>query len=588
MKIALAQINPIVGDLSGNADLILEACKKAVYEEVDLVVFPEMVVSGYPPQDLLDSPSFVSAVEVSIARLVQSFPRDLGVIIGAPIANTSETGKRVYNTALFYENEQLIARVDKCLLPTYDVFDEYRYFEEGEDQKVVEWRGNRIGLHICEDMWNAGSEELFHLYDRNPIKELEDQGVDFFLNISASPFALGKIEQREGIIKEITTDTGKPFICVNQVGANTEIVFDGTSCVYSGEGERVLSCASFDADFQVYNLGQAEKIDDRRDSEIADIYDALILGVRDYYNKTGFFDGVLLGLSGGIDSAVTCAIAALALGGERVVGITMPSVYSSEGSVKDSEDLALNLGVKLLQIPIAEIVSSFEKGLSDHFAETKSGVAEENLQARTRGVLLMAYSNKFNKLLLTTGNKSEMAVGYATLYGDMNGGLAVLSDVLKTKVFELAEYINERAGRDLIPRNTIDKPPSAELRPDQKDSDSLPDYDVLDTILEAYVEDHLDVEEIVAETALDRDLVSKIVRQVDQNEYKRRQAAPGIRVTDKAFGFGRRVPIVMRWNRQVPEIKEVKSEEFGVRSGDVADGSGDDHNSSILSNSAKL
>ena len=552
MKIALSQINPIVGDLSGNAELILQDCKKAHELRADLIVFPEMALSGYPAQDLLDSPSFITAIETTLARLVQAFPKDLGVIIGSPLKNTSEVGKRIYNSALLFENEELIGRVDKCLLPTYDVFDEYRYFQEGDELKLIEWRGLKIALHICEDMWNAGTTDLFHLYDRNPIAELAKQDPDLFINVSASPFALGKIEQREGIIKEITLDSGKPFICVNQVGANTELIFDGTSCVYSSEGKKVLTCASFESDFKIYTLGENEEIEEEDREELKDLYDSLLLGIRDYYEKTGFFNGVLLGLSGGIDSAVTCALAALALGPDKVVGITMPSKYSSTGSVSDSVALAENLGMDLLEIPIAEIVGSIEHSLSDAFAGTEPGVAEENVQARTRGLLLMAYSNKFNRLLLTTGNKSEMAVGYATLYGDMNGGLAVLSDILKTRVFRLARYINEVAGKELIPVSTIEKPPSAELRPDQKDSDSLPSYEVLDTILEAYVEDHLDVEEIVLETGIDRTLVNKIVGQVDRNEYKRRQAAPGLRVTEKAFGFGRRVPIVMKWNREIP------------------------------------
>ena len=550
MKIALAQINPIVGDLSGNREKIVVFAHRAEAAGADLVVFPELCVVGYPPMDLLDNETFIDETERTLERIAAEVPPGLGVIVGAPVRNIERVGKRLRNAALLYEGGRRVAEAHKALLPTYDVFDEYRHFEPCTVQRVITWRGIRIGLHLCEDMWNNQTEAPFHLYDANPIDALAAQDVDLFLNISASPFAVGRPAFRRGLIAEIVEEHGVPFVLVNQVGANTELIFDGDSGVYGADGARLAAVPSFEEGLAVWDTDAPPPVPVAPDADpLTQLHDALVLGIRDYFEKTGAFDRALVGLSGGIDSAVTCALAVAALGPERVVGITMPSKYSSGGSVADSEALAEALGIPLHHIPIVPAVEAFEQMLAPLFDGTPPGVAEENIQARSRGLTLMAVSNKFNMLLLTTGNKSEMAVGYATLYGDMNGGLAVLADVFKMQVYALAEHINARAGRPVIPRNTIEKPPSAELRPDQQDSDTLPPYPVLDEILRLYIEELLDLDAIVDRTGFDRALVFDILRKVDRNEYKRRQAAPGLRVSAKAFGIGRRLPIVMRWTR---------------------------------------
>ncbi len=557
MRIALAQINPVVGDLKGNCQKIVDYTHRAKSHNADLVIFPELCVVGYPPMDLLDHPSFIEATDQALRWIASEVPQDLGLIIGAPVPNPESIGKRLHNAALWYENGQRIATVYKRLLPTYDVFDEYRHFEPGPPQSVVTWRGLRFGLHICEDMWNNEAEAPFYLYDANPIDAIAAQGIDLFLNISASPFAEGRPAYRNRLIAENCQEHHVPFVMVNQVGANTELIFDGGSVVYNADAERCCTTPAFEEALVYWDFdAHAPAVSVAESHPIAEVHQALICGIRDYYEKTGFFNGVLMGLSGGIDSAVTCALAVEALGPEVVHGVTMPSKYSSSGSVDDAKALADNLGIAFYNIPIVPAVSAFDTMLEPLFAETTPGVAEENIQARTRGVTLMALSNKFNYLLLTTGNKSEMAVGYATLYGDMNGGLAVLSDVFKMEVYALAEYINAKAGHDLIPRNTITKPPSAELRPDQQDADSLPPYPVLDHILRLYIVDFYDAEAIIEATDYPPALVKDILGKVDRNEYKRRQAAPGLRVSTKAFGMGRRLPIVMR-PRRVPEPSPV-------------------------------
>ncbi|MEM1096792.1 MAG: NAD+ synthase [Bacteroidota bacterium] len=555
MKIALAQTNPTVGDLRGNTATILDYARRAAREGANLVVFPELCLIGYPAQDLLDSPFFLEAAEQALNDLVAELPRDVGFILGATQHNPTATGKRLHNVAYLYENGERLATVTKTLLPTYDVFDEYRYFEPGDTRTVVTWRGLRIGLHICEDMWNNEADVPYHLYDANPVDELAAQGIDLFINISASPFAHHKHTTRTRLLEEICEEHGVPFVLVNQVGANTELIFDGDSRVHAANGERVVQAPLFEEALLFWDTdAKHEALRPRSASRIADLHDALVLGIRDYFEKTGAFTQALIGLSGGIDSAVTCALAVEALGADRVVGVTMPSKYSSSGSVDDSVALAEAYGIAFHNIPIVPAVAAFDAMLAEAFAGTSPGVAEENIQSRTRGVTLMALSNKFGHLLLTTGNKSEMSVGYATLYGDMSGGLGVLSDVFKLDVYALARYINERDGRELIPQSTIDKAPSAELRPDQKDEDSLPPYPVLDEILRRYVEERQEHLTIVAETGFDANLVLSILKLVDRNEYKRRQAAPGLRVTNKAFGTGRRLPIVMRWNRTAAAV----------------------------------
>ncbi len=549
MLIALAQINPIVGDLAGNCRKIVDWSRRALEAGADLVVFPELCITGYPPLDLLDSPRFIDAVERSLVDLQAALPGSIGVIIGAPVRNRTRIGKHLFNTAILYHGGQKAAEVRKRLLPTYDVFDEHRYFEPGTTSPVIEFGGLRLGLHVCEDMWNNEEQAEHQLYEANPIDLLAEAGVDLFVNISASPFSVGKHQRRNKVVAESCREHGVPFVLVNTVGANTEIIFDGDSRVHAADGRRICCAPSFSEHLLLWDTSDTSSVCPMRHRDVTDLHDALVMGIRDYFEKTGAFESALVGLSGGIDSAVTFALAAEALGADRVLGITMPSAYSSPGSVEDSKSLAKNLGARCEEIPIVPAVDAFGSMLSDIFRDTHEGIAEENIQARARGVTLMAVSNKFNYLLLSTGNKSEMSVGYATLYGDMNGGLAVLADVYKTQVYALAEYINERARREIIPRNTIEKPPSAELRPDQLDADSLPPYDVLDELLRLYIEEHLEADDIIEKTGFDRETVLRMLNLVDRNEYKRRQAPPGLRVSEKAFGMGRRLPIVMRWQR---------------------------------------
>ena len=556
MRIALCQINTTVGDLAGNAERVLRDARRAAEAGADLAVFPELCVTGYPPQDLLDRPDFLDDVDDTVAYLAREAPDGLALLVGAPVRNETPVGKRLFNSALLLAGGAVQDAVSKTLLPTYDVFDEYRYFEPCPERRVIEHGGLRLGVHLCEDMWNNEEQAPYHLYAANPIDELAALGVDLFVNLSASPYATGKPTERRLLIQESCREHGVPFVYVNQIGANTELIFDGDSQVQSAAGEVVWHAPLFEEAFWVWDSDAPPRPDGaggvvEPEDVTAEIHDALVLGVRDYVEKTGagVFDKALVGLSGGIDSAVTCALAVAALGADRVVGVTMPSAYSSPGSVSDSRALAETLGIEFHEVPIRPAVDAFAEMLAPLFAGTDEGVAEENVQARARGLTLMAISNKFDHLLLTTGNKSEMAVGYATLYGDMSGGLAVLSDVFKTEVYRVAEHVNARAGREVIPRNTITKPPSAELKPGQVDQDSLPPYDVLDAILVRYVEEHASPDEITRELDLDPALVDRIAKMVDRNEYKRRQAAPGLRVSSKAFGSGRRLPIVMQRTR---------------------------------------
>lgn len=559
MKIALAQINPIIGDLRGNSRLICDFAVRAREGGADLVAFPELAVTGYPPQDLLDSPSFVDDVESTIDRIASEVPRDLGVIIGAPIRNEAPAGRLLYNTAILLEGGQRVAIIRKLLLPTYNIYDERRYFEAADAIEPVVWRGKRLGIHVCEDMWNTAlsipaPESERPLYEIDPVQELVNQGAEILINISASPYAIGKRAQREDMIEGISRHHRIPFVFVNQVGANTEFIHSGDSCVIDSSGERVLACAPFEEDLVIWNSDDPDRSvsngASNGESVMEDVHDALVLGIRDYVGKSGVFTKALVGLSGGIDSAVACALAVEALGADAVVGVTMPSSFSTEGSVHDSRVLAENLGIEFDRIPIVEPVEAVNSALSERFKTTEPDVTEENIQARLRGLMLMALSNKFGYLLLTTGNKSEIAVGYVTLYGDTNGGLAVLSDLYKTQVYALAHHINERAGRQIIPTSTLSKPPSAELRPGQKDSDSLPPYEELDRILRLYIEEQVELDEIERRTGFDRTLIAHILQRVDNSEFKRRQLAPGLRISDKAFGSGRRMPIVMRRQRE--------------------------------------
>jgi NAD+ synthetase len=538
MRIALAQINPTVGDISGNCRLIRSWTSKASRQKADLVIFPELCVTGYPPRDLVEQAFFVDRNRKAVHELA-SQTDDTAIIIGFVDRNTHPGGKPLYNAAALLYGNKIQAVRAKTLLPTYDVFDEARHFEPARENQPVAFKDKKIGLTICEDMWNQASLWPQAPYNRNPVRDLAAAGADFFVNLSSSPFHAGKTRVRLGIAEGQVHNVRRPFFFCNQVGANDELIFDGNSFAVDSNARLLAQAKSFREDLLVFDLDAEGSAIYREHDPVEDIHDAIVLGLRDYARKCGF-QKVLLGLSGGIDSAVTCALAVEALGKGNVLGVSMPSSYSSSGSVTDSRKLARNLGIRLISLPISPVFSAYGKTLKTAFGRRPPDVTEENLQARIRGTLLMAVSNKFGMLLLTTGNKSEISTGYCTLYGDMNGGLAVISDVPKMKVYALGRFINRR--KELIPEACFTKPPSAELRPNQTDQDSLPPYDVLDAIVEAYIEEGKDVEEIAAR-GYPEPLVSRVLRMIDRNEYKRRQAPPGLRITPKAFGIGRRMPI---------------------------------------------
>jgi NAD+ synthase (glutamine-hydrolysing) len=543
VRIVLGQINTTVGDFPGNSAKIIEYARRARSMGADLIVFPELSICGYPPRDLVERPWFVERNRES-AETIAGETQGIAVICGLVTPAATSTGKSVLNSAALLRDGKIAFIQSKRLLPTYDVFDEMRNFAPADRQQLITLDGEPVALTICEDAWNDKHFWDRRLYGVDPVEELIGAGGKILLNISASPFYLHKRELRRDMLAAIAKNYHVPVVFVNQIGGNDSLVFDGSSLVLGPDGQVVAQAKSFEEDLICFDTGSLTgDMRPQVEGEEASAYAALVLGTRDYVRKCGF-QRVVLGLSGGIDSALTACIAVDALGRENVIGIGMPGPYSSQGSIDDSRDLAKNLGVPFDVIPIGGIFNSYLQSLQPVFAGRKADVTEENVQARIRGSLMMAISNKFGALLLTTGNKSEIGVGYCTLYGDMCGGLAVISDVPKTLVYRLARYVNSRAP--VIPESTIEKPPSAELRPDQKDSDSLPPYEVLDTILEAYVEDNQSAEAIAAKHGYNLQLVRSVTRMVDRSEYKRQQAAPGLKISEKAFGFGRRYPIAAK------------------------------------------
>ena len=549
MKIAIAQINPIIGDFSHNFNKIINFADKAKTLSCDLVVFSELVISGYPPRDLLEKNDFVEANLACLNKLIESI-HGIGVICGFVDKNPDKEGKSLYNSATLFEDGNLLYKVNKRLLPAYDVYDETRYFEPDLLCKSYPYKGRRIGLTICEDVWNDKDIIKKRIYSMDPVALMIQDGANLIVNISASPFYAGKNEFRQNMLGSIAGKHSVPLIYANQTGGNDSLLFDGISTAFDQHGKIAARACDFEEDLVVFDSEADESSESIKNNlhAIADsveesILKALVMGTRDYVTKCRF-SKVVVGLSGGMDSALTAYIAAMALGPENVLAVFMPSQYTSVENYNDSKKLAENIGINLIKIPIDGIFKEFLKHLSPCFKEANPDIAEQNIQARIRGTVLMAISNREDRLLLSTGNKSELSVGYCTLYGDMNGGLAVISDVPKTVVYDLARFINKE--KEYIPKRIIDKAPSAELKPDQKDQDDLPPYDILDSILYGYIEELKGVNELV-EMGYERKLVEEIVRRVDQNEYKRRQAAPGLKVTSKAFGDGRRYPLAHRY-----------------------------------------
>ena len=541
MRIALLQINPTAGDIAGNSRLIVDGVKRAREEKADLVVTPELALMGYLPRDLLMSRGFVRKSCEELSRIASELDDAPAALIGVATPSPSDMGRPLYNSAVLIHGGQVGPAFHKTLLPTYDVFDEDRYFEPAREPGVLECNGWRLGISICEDVWNDRDFWQRRRYHIDPIEELTRKGAQAILNLSASPFTVGKQQMRERMLAQMASKYRVPLLITNQVGANDDLIFDGRSAAFDENGRLFARARGFESDLMIVDLdARSGAVSEDDFSPEAEIWNALVLGVRDYARKTRFRK-VLLGLSGGIDSALTAAIAADAMGPENVLGVMMPSVYSSEGSVTDSEELVRNLGIRSLTLPISSIMKTYDETLAPAFRGLDPDVTEENIQSRIRGALLMALSNKFGSLLLTTGNKSEMSVGYCTLYGDMNGGLAVIADLPKMMVYRVSRWRNQRKAD--IPEAILTKAPSAELRPDQTDQDSLPPYELLDQILELHVEQSQSAEEIIAQ-GFDEATVRRVLRLVRIAEFKRKQAPPVLKVTSRAFGTGWRMPIV--------------------------------------------
>lgn len=543
MKIALGQINPLIGDFERQCKRIINFAERAIKEGCELVIFPELALCGYPPRDLLEQPAFISANQSALDYLVKTI-RGIGVVVGFVAGNPHETGKKLYNSAVLFEEGVVRHQVNKQLLPTYDVFDERRHFEPGRPTLPFAYKGHHIGLTICEDAWN--DKDLFpnQRYAADPVGQCVQAGADLLINISASPFHMGKLDFRDRMLTTMARKYRLPIVFVNQVGGNDQILFDGASTAVDAQGQVKARGKDFAEDLVVFDtLAGSGDIHPTAESPIAAVLKALVMGTRDYVTKCGFKKAVI-GLSGGVDSALTAYIAHQALGSDNVATVFMPSKYTSQHNFEDAQALAKNLGVDYSIIAIDEIFQQFVAQLVPGADPQHPGLTEQNIQARIRGTLLMGISNRDGCLVLTTGNKSELAVGYCTLYGDMNGGLAVISDVPKTLVYAICRYIN--SDKEIIPQRIIDKLPSAELAPDQTDQDDLPPYEVIDPILEGYVEQNKSRQELV-DAGYDPGAVSEVIRRVDQNEYKRHQAAPGLKVTPKAFGEGRRYPLAKRF-----------------------------------------
>ncbi|MDC0143500.1 NAD+ synthase [Verrucomicrobia bacterium] len=541
MKIALAQINTTVGDFAGNTARLREACERAAELGAELVLAPELAITGYPPRDLLLKSGFIEGNLAALAELAADIG-DTALVVGHVGLNADQPGRRAINAVSLLYRGKVVATRTKSLLPTYDVFDEARYFEPATENTPVDFNGHSLGLTVCEDVWNDENFWCDRRYRVNPVEALVEQGAELILNVSASPWHLGKHRMRADMLASLAAKVARPLLYCNAVGGNDELIFDGGSLALNTEGKPIAPGKFFAEDLVMVDT-EASPVELSTPKDEALLHDALVLGVRDYLGKCGFRSAVI-GLSGGIDSAVTAVLAVAALGKENVRGVALPSQYSSASSLDDAQALARNLGIQYDVVPIKAGFKTAKQSLEQVFGDRPEDVTEENMQARLRGLLLMAMSNKFGSLVLTTGNKSELAVGYCTLYGDMCGGLAVISDLPKTMVYRLARWMN-RDG-EVIPVSTIEKPPSAELRLDQKDEDSLPPYDVLDAILERYVVEGQSVDEILA-ADFDADTVRRIARLIEHNEYKRRQAAPGLKVTSKAFGVGRRIPVAQRY-----------------------------------------